>query len=87
MPVTAKICGLSTAATLDAAISGGASHIGFVFFPPSPRHVTFDQSAALAAQVPDSVQRVGVFVDPEDALLDQAIRSGRLSPRSFPQAE
>ena len=78
MPVTAKICCLSTAATLDAAISGGASHIGFVFFPPSPRHVTFDQSAALAAQVPDSVQRVGVFVDPEDALLDQAIRSGRL---------
>ena len=78
MPVTAKICGLSTAATLDAAISGGASHVGFVFFPPSPRHVTFDQSAALAAQVPDSVQRVGVFVDPEDPLLDQAIRSARL---------
>lgn len=78
MPVTAKICGLSTAATLDAALAGGASHVGFVFFPPSPRHVTFDQSAALATQVPDSVQRVGVFVDPEDALLDQAIRSARL---------
>ncbi|MBA4761378.1 phosphoribosylanthranilate isomerase [Sphingomonas sp.] len=78
MPVTAKICGLSTAATLDAALAGGASHVGFVFFPPSPRHVTFDQSAALAAQVPPQVQRVGVFVDPEDALLDQAIRSARL---------
>ncbi|MCA1196776.1 phosphoribosylanthranilate isomerase [Sphingomonas sp. R647] len=78
MPVTAKICGLSTAATLDAAVAGGASHIGFVFFPPSPRHVTFDQSAALAAQAPGYVERVGVFVDPEDALLDQAIRSARL---------
>ncbi len=78
MPVSAKICGLSTAATLDAAVAGGASHIGFVFFPPSPRHVTFDQSAALAARVPDGVGRVGVFVDPEDALLDQAIRSARL---------
>jgi phosphoribosylanthranilate isomerase len=78
MPVTAKICGLSTAATLDAAVAGGASHVGFVFFPPSPRHVTFDQAAALAARVPAHVGRVGVFVDPEDALLDQAIRSGRL---------
>jgi phosphoribosylanthranilate isomerase len=78
MPVTAKICGLSTPVTLDAAVAGGASHVGFVFFPPSPRHVTFDQSAALAAQVPDHVARVGVFVDPEDALLDQAIRSARL---------
>lgn len=78
MPVTAKICGLSTAATLDAAVAGGASHVGFVFFPPSPRHVTFDQSAALATQVPGHVERVGVFVDPEDALLDQAIRAARL---------
>lgn len=78
MPVTAKICGLSTPATLDAAIAGGASHVGFVFFPPSPRHVTFDQSAALAARVPAQVGRVGVFVDPEDALLDQAIVAARL---------
>ncbi len=78
MPVTAKICGLSTAATLDAAVAGGASHVGFVFFPPSPRHVTFDQSAALAARVPGQVGRVGVFVDPEDALLDQAIAAAQL---------
>lgn len=78
MPVTTKICGLSTPATLDAAIAGGASHVGFVFFPPSPRHVTFDQSAALAARVPAQVGRVGVFVDPEDALLDHAIVAARL---------
>lgn len=76
--VTAKICGLSTPATLDAAVSGGASHVGFVFFPPSPRHVTFDQAGALAARVPPQVGKVGVFVDPEDALLDQAIRAARL---------
>lgn len=78
MPVTAKICGLSAPDTLAAAVVGGASHIGFVFFPPSPRHVTFDQAAALAMLVPDHVERVGVFVDPEDALLDQAIRAARL---------
>lgn len=78
MPVTAKICGLSTAATLDTAVAGGASHVGFVFFPPSPRHVTFDQAGALAARVPAQTGKVGVFVDPEDALLDQAIRAAGL---------
>ncbi|MET3709825.1 phosphoribosylanthranilate isomerase [Sphingomonas trueperi] len=78
MPATAKICGLSTPKTLDAAVSGGASHIGFVFFPPSPRHLSFDKAQGLAARVPDQVRRVGVFVDPDDALLDAAIAAGRL---------
>lgn len=76
MPVTAKICGLSTPDTLAAAVSGGASHVGFVFFPPSPRNVPFDQAAALAAQVPGHVAKVGVFVDPDDALIDRAIAAG-----------
>lgn len=74
--VTAKICGLSTDDTLGAAIRSGASHVGFVFFPKSPRHVSFEQAAALTRQVPPHVGRVGVFVDAEDALLDQAIRIG-----------
>ena len=45
---TAKICGLSTPATLDAAIRHGASHVGFVFFAPSPRNLSFDAAAGLA---------------------------------------
>lgn len=75
---TAKICGLSTPATLDAAIRQGASHVGFVFFPASPRHVTFDKAAELAARVPGHVKRVGVFVDPEDEMLEQAVASATL---------
>ncbi|MBJ6120958.1 phosphoribosylanthranilate isomerase [Sphingomonas mollis] len=67
-----KICGLNTAATLDAALAGGASHVGFVFFPPSPRNLDFDTAAQLAARVPDHVARVGVFVDPDDLLLERA---------------
>jgi phosphoribosylanthranilate isomerase len=78
MPASAKICGLSTPATLDAAIAGGASHVGFVFFPPSPRHLTPDAAGGLAARVPAHVRRVGVFVDPEDALLEQAVTFARL---------
>lgn len=78
MPVTAKICGLSTPETLDAAIAGGASHVGFVFFARSPRNLPFDRAAALAARSPTQVVRVGVFVDPDDALVDAAVAAGRL---------
>jgi phosphoribosylanthranilate isomerase len=76
--VTAKICGLSTAETLDAAIAGGASHVGLMFFAPSPRNLSFDVAAGLAARMPASVSRVGVFVDPDDALLEAAIAAGKL---------
>lgn len=76
--ITAKICGLSSQEALEAAIAGGASHVGFVFFPPSPRSVSFEQVAALAAYVPSHVKRVGVFVDPSNALIDQAIENGKL---------
>ncbi|HEX8302424.1 phosphoribosylanthranilate isomerase [Sphingomonas sp.] len=76
MPVTAKICGLSTPETLDAAVAGGASHVGFVFFPPSPRNLSADQARALAARAPGHVRKVGVFVDPDDALVDAAISAG-----------
>ncbi len=79
MPITAKICGLSTPATLAAALTGGASHVGFVFFPPSPRHVGFDVAAGLTGQVPPHVSRVGVFVDPDDALLDEAVAAAKLT--------
>lgn len=76
--VTAKICGLSTPETLDAAIAGGASHVGLMFFAPSPRNLSFDAAARLVGRVPDHVSRVGVFVDPDDTLLTAAIEAGRL---------
>ncbi len=79
MPALAKICGLSTADTVDAAVTHGVGHVGFMFFGPSPRNLSFGQAAALAGRVPDHVGRVGVFVDPDDALVDAAIAAGRLS--------
>ena len=78
MPVTAKLCGLSTPDTLDAALKGGASHVGFVVFPPSPRHLTLDRLAGLAARVPAHVCKVGVFIDPDDELLAATVAAGRL---------
>lgn len=74
---TAKICGLSTRETVDAAIAGGASHVGFVFFPKSPRDIAPERAGALAT--PERVGRVGVFVDSDDALLAHAVAAARLT--------
>lgn len=69
MPVEAKICGITTAAAMDAATGGGARLVGLVFYPPSPRCLGLAEAATLAARVPAGIVRVGVFVDPEDELL------------------
>ena len=68
MTVRAKICGLRTPAAVDAALAGGASAVGFVFYPRSPRSLDAAAAAELAAGA-DGVTRVGLFVDPDDALL------------------
>lgn len=73
MPVQVKICGLTTADTLDAALKGGASHVGFVFFPKSPRNLPLDQAAALAASVQQEAKIVGLLVDPSDDDIDRIL--------------
>jgi len=72
-PVRAKICGLKTPETVEAAVTGGASHVGFVFFPRSPRAVEPQVAGRLAASLPETVTSVGVFVDPDDALLESVL--------------
>jgi phosphoribosylanthranilate isomerase len=76
MTVDAKICGLSTPDTVDAAIAHGARWVGFMTYPRSPRHVSTDALRTLAARVPPTVGKVGVFVDPDDALLDERLTAG-----------
>jgi phosphoribosylanthranilate isomerase len=78
MTVEAKICGLSTPETVDAAVRFGARYVGFVTYPKSPRHISTDTMRELGARVPTHVTRVGLFVDPDDALLDEKIGSGAL---------
>ena len=64
-----KICGIKDTAALEAARQAGADMVGFVFFPPSPRAVTANQAGVLARSYADGPQRVGLFVDPDDAML------------------
>jgi len=79
MSVEAKICGLSTPETVDAAVEAGAGFVGFVTFPRSPRHIeSLDILKSLGARVPRSVTRVGLFVDADDAVLGDAVAAARL---------
>lgn len=71
-----KICGLSTPDTLAAAVRHGASHVGFVHFPKSPRHLDVDRLLGLARQVPSHLSKVAVLVDPDDDLLDRLTAPG-----------
>ena len=73
MTVRAKICGLNDAVSVAAAVQGGAAFVGFNFYPPSPRAVTPDQAAELAAAIPAGIGKVGLFVDAGDAEIDAAL--------------
>ena len=65
--VEVKICGLNTREAVEAACAGGASHIGFIFYPPSPRAVSPEMAGEIATAGSKLVARVAVFVDPSDA--------------------
>lgn len=78
MKISVKICGLTDARGLTAAVDGGAAFVGFVFFRRSPRFVSLERAAELAAQVGRGVGAVGLFVNPSDAELDAALAHVRL---------
>ncbi len=58
-----KICGLTRAQDVRAAVDHGADAIGFVFYASSPRAVSIAQAAALVALLPPFVASVGLFVN------------------------
>lgn len=81
--VKVKICGLTDEEAVDAAVEAGADMIGVVFFEKSPRHVSIERAAELLEFVPEEVQRVGLFVEPDDALLDAVMNNVRLDLFQF----
>jgi phosphoribosylanthranilate isomerase len=69
MSLIVKICGLSTRETLDVALDAGADMVGFVFFPPSPRHLSLETARELGRQVKGRAKKVALTVDADDAML------------------
>ena len=78
MSVKVKICGITDVDAMEAAMDGGADMVGFVFYPKSPRAIDPAEAAELADILPEGIQKVGLFVDADDALLDSVISQLRL---------
>lgn len=72
MSTRVKICGIRTSDALDAALEAGADLVGLVLYPKSPRNVSLDEAAALAARVREhgGAEVVTLLVDPDDALVE-----------------
>ncbi|HEX3503230.1 MAG TPA: phosphoribosylanthranilate isomerase [Xanthobacteraceae bacterium] len=77
MSLIVKICGLSTQEALDVALEEGADMVGFVFFPPSPRHLLYEAARPLGARVRGRAQKVALTVDADDAVFDALVEALR----------
>jgi phosphoribosylanthranilate isomerase len=91
-----KICGITNIEDALAAIEGGASALGFNFWPRSPRYITPESAARLIQNLPPGILKAGVFVDEDRALVTQMARSlgldivqlhGHETPIDFPDGE
>ncbi len=74
-PQQIKICGLSTPEAIDAAIEGGATHMGMIFFEKSPRHVATQKATELSAHAGNRICKVAVSVNADDAYLDEIVKA------------
>jgi phosphoribosylanthranilate isomerase len=75
MSLLVKICGLSTRETLDVALGAGADMVGFVFFPPSPRHISLETARELGRQAKGRAAKVALTVDADDATLSNIVET------------
>lgn len=77
MTLLVKICGLSTPETLDVALEAGADLVGFVFFPPSPRHVPLPAARVLSERARGRALTTALTVDADDSLLEEIVSALR----------
>ncbi|MGB5862850.1 MAG: phosphoribosylanthranilate isomerase [Sulfitobacter sp.] len=68
--IAVKICGLRTEQDVTAAHAAGARYVGFVFFPKSPRHLSLNEAAQLAAHTPAGLCKVALTVNADNEMLD-----------------
>ena len=73
MALDIKICGLKTPETIAAALDGGASHIGFIFFSKSPRYLAPELAGDLRLAARGQADAVAVTVDADNAFLDEIV--------------
>jgi phosphoribosylanthranilate isomerase len=75
--VIAKVCGITRLADALHAVEHGATALGFVFWPDSPRYIAPDRAATIVRELPPTVMAVGVFVNqPVDEIARVAALAG-----------
>lgn len=75
MALIVKICGLKTPEALDTALDSGADQVGFVFFPPSPRHLGIEAMGALGSRVKGHAGKVALTVNATDEMLHDIVEA------------
>ena len=78
-----KLCGLSRPEDVTVAVEAGADAIGLVFYPPSPRNVTPARAGELLAGLPAYVTAVGLFVNPDEALVRDVVAAAPITMLQF----
>ena len=72
MPIELKICGINSQNIIEEIVKkGGCQYLGFIFYPPSPRNLSIEQSKKLTSIVPKHMKKVAVLVKPENSFVEK----------------
>ena len=71
-----KICGVKSEEIANHAINSNADYLGFIFYPQSPRNISFEESTAILNKVKNKISTVAVTVNPDDSMLNKIIEIG-----------
>ena len=72
MPIKLKICGINSEKIIKIiANNGGCQYLGFIFYPPSPRNLSIEQSTKLTSIVPNNIKKVAVLVKPKKSFVEK----------------
>ncbi len=74
-----KICGMTNLEDALTAVEAGADAVGFVFYEKSPRNISVEAAREIVEKLPESVEKVGVFVDLESEQIREIVRAVGLS--------
>jgi phosphoribosylanthranilate isomerase len=83
MSTLVKICGITNPDDALAAVEAGADALGFMFYEPSPRHVSIEATAEIVRAIPPFVMKVGVFVNAAEEIVLRAITECGLNILQF----
>ena len=71
-----KICGVRSEDIAIHAINSNADYLGFIFYPQSPRNISFEESSTIINKIKKNISPVAVTVDPDDSMIKRIMEIG-----------